>query len=307
MKPRRRIRIGTRGSRLAMSQADIAVRALRDANPGLEVELVPIRTRGDELSAAHPSGSWVATDGQFTSELERWLASSEVDAAIHSLKDLPTVSDSRLGLAAILRRGDPRDCLLTWDDRPWMDLPPGASVGTSSPRRAAQLQAIRPDLAPVPIRGNVETRLERMRSGKPQAVLLALAGLDRLGVGAPVQARLSLDEMLPAPGQAAIAIQCRRDDPAWAEIAPADHADTRIATDAERALLRAIGGGCLAPLGVFGHVDDGRITIRAAFLDRAGVLRKASAAGRTQDALQVVDLVAGELLTRGAPVVQAPS
>lgn len=292
----RSLRFGTRGSRLALAQAEIVRRALEGQADGWQVELVPVRTRGDDLSRRRPSGSFIATDGQFTSELERLVADGQIDAAVHSLKDLPTASNPELGIAAVLPREDARDCLLTFDDRDWRELPEGATVGTTSPRRVAQLAALRGGLVAVPIRGNVETRLRRMRTGQPMALLMAVAGLERLGIPFPDRARLSLDEMLPAPGQAAIAIQSRRDHPAWSWMARADHAETRLAVEAERALLQAIGGGCLAPLGAYAVAHDGQVTLSAAFEDSMGEVRRAQAAGSAGRIDAIVSEVAERLL-----------
>lgn len=295
------LRLGTRASTLAMVQANLAARALAASGIGAAVEIVAIRTRGDEISRRKPRGRWVATDGQFTSDLERRVCAGELDLAVHSLKDLPTDADPDLGLAAILERDDARDCLIATRDETIDALPFGARVGTSSARRAAQLAAVRPDLVAWPIRGNVETRIARVRAGEYDAVLLAAAGLDRLGIPVAPTARLPLEVVLPAPGQGAIVIQCRRDHPAWHAIARADHAATRAAVEAERTLLRAVGGGCLAPLGAFAAVVDGRLEIEAAYEDRDGVLRRANAAGPLPETAEIVRRVAAAIVSEPPP------
>jgi len=265
------LRLGTRGSRLAIAQARQAATALaRLFDPG-SLELVEIRTRGDAVSERRPSGHLVVGDGQFTGELEEALLDGRIDVAVHSLKDLPTASNVRLRLGAILERGDPRDCLLSWHSGGLSGLPFGARIGTGSARRAAQLAARRVDLVARPIRGNVDTRLQRLRDGDYDAILLAAAGLDRLGIPVEDDDRLSLDVMLPAPGQGALALQVRAED--VASVAPLDHEPTRVAVMIERDLLRMLGGGCLAPLGALAEIAEGRIRLRAAYEGRNGFTR----------------------------------
>jgi len=268
------IRLGTRSSRLALAQADLAARALTALSGSPRVSLVEIRTKGDTLSARRPTGGWATGDGQFTTELERALLAGQIDVAVHSLKDLPTAPRDGLVLGAILERGDPRDCLITTHSGGLNGLPWGAHIATSSVRRAAQLAAVRPDLVAIPIRGNVDTRLRRLREGAFDALLIAAAAIDRLGVGMDGVRRLPLTIMLPAPGQAAIALQVRADATQLrARIASIDHAPTRLAVMAERALLRALGGGCLSPLGALATARDGRIRLRAVFEHDEGLSR----------------------------------
>jgi len=265
------LRLGTRGSRLAIAQAQEAASALAQVLGLASVEMVEIRTKGDAISERRPAGHLVVGDGQFTAELERALLEERIDVAVHSLKDLPTASNPALRLGAILKRGDPRDCLLSRHLGGINGLPFGARIGTSSLRRAAQLAAARVDLVARPIRGNVDTRLRRLEAGEYDALLLAAAGLDRLGVPVSEDDRLSLEVMLPAPGQGALALQVRVDDVPL--LAPLDHEPTRVAVLAERALLRALGGGCLAPLGALAEVADGQFRLRAAYEGRNGFTR----------------------------------
>lgn len=265
------LRLGTRGSRLAMAQAHEAASALTEMLGLDSVEMVEIHTKGDAISQRRPAGLLMVGDGQFTGELEQALLEDRIDVAVHSLKDLPTTSNSALRLGAILERGDPRDCLLSRHGGGLDGLPFGARIGTSSVRRAAQLAAARVDLVARPIRGNVDTRLRRLAAGEYDALLLAAAGLDRLGVPFSEDDRLPLELMLPAPGQGALALQVRADDVPL--VAPLDHEPTRVAVTAERALLRALGGGCLAPLGALAEVMDGQIRLRAAYEGRNGFTR----------------------------------
>jgi len=260
------LRLGTRGSRLALAQAQEAASALAGVLGTAAVEVVEIRTTGDAISERRPAGHLVVSDGQFTGELEQALIDHRIDVAVHSLKDLPTASNPALSLGAILERGDPRDCLLSRHPGGLDGLPFGARIGTTSVRRAAQLAARRVDLVARPIRGNVDTRLRRLEAGEYDALLLAAAGLDRLGVPVSEDDRLSLEVMLPAPGQGALALQVRSEEVPL--LAPLDHGPTRLAVQTERALLRTLGGGCLAPLGALAEVRDGQLRLRAAYEGR---------------------------------------
>lgn len=294
------LRIGTRESRLALAQANLAAQAVHAVIGS--TELVPLTTRGDALSTAQPRGRWIATDGQFTGELERALLDRRVDLVVHSYKDLPTAPVSGLTIAAVLERADPRDCLIAPGGGGGLDdLPFGGRIGTSSTRRAAQLAAARSDLIAVPIRGNVETRLRRLENHEYDGLLLAAAGLDRLGISVTERARLSLDLMLPAPAQGALAIQARSDDTQLlTALKGIEHAPTRVGVEAERALLRRIGGGCLAPLGALGEVAGNTLRLRAAYEDASGAYVRADASGPAADPDSVVGKVADELLRAGA-------
>jgi hydroxymethylbilane synthase len=296
MTPTMTVRIGTRESRLALAQARIAAAVLATSTP--PAELVPISTLGDAISARTPSAGWDVADGQFTRAIERALLDGRIDLAVHSYKDLPTASVDGLVIGAVLERADARDCLVAADGGGIDDLPVGGRVGTSSPRRAAQLAARRADLVAVPMRGNVETRLARLADGDLDGVILAAAGLDRLGVAVADHQRLPFELMLPAPAQGALAIQVRAGDRSLLEaLREVDHRPTRIAVEAERTLLRRIGGGCLAPLGALGEVAAGQLRLRAAYLDASGSIRRAEASGPAHDPDAVVDVVA-ERITR---------
>ena len=297
--PSRALRLGTRGSRLALAQASIASRAL--ATIGLDVETVAVRTDGDAISERRPRGGWVEADGQFTRALEDALRDGRIDVAVHSYKDLPTAAADGLVVGAVLERADPADCLVTRGGGGLDELPFGGRIGTSSPRRAAQLAAARNDLVAMPIRGNVETRLARLERGEYDGLVLAAAGLERLGYAIPPAARLPLDLVLPAPAQGALALQVRAGDAELrGALARIEHAPTRTAVDAERALLRRIGGGCLAPLGALGEVDGERLRLRASYEDRSGGYRRADASGPADDVEHVVGIVADELMASAA-------
>jgi len=294
------MRIGTRRSRLARAQAQIGHAAVRRAI-GRDALIVELGTTGDAISARRPRGRWESTDGQFTGELEQALLAGSIDIAVHSLKDLPTAPRSGLSIAAVLERGDPRDCLLTRHPGGLAGLPFGASIGTSSPRRAAQLAVARPDLTAHPIRGNVDTRLRRLQAGEYDGLLLAAVGLDRLGIPIVDADRLPLDLMLPAPGQGALVLQVRAADHALrASLSSVDHRPTRIAVDAERELLRAIGGGCLAPLGAYAVVEGDVLRLQAAYEHRSGEYARIEAVGRAAEPSTVVAEAAARLLAASA-------
>jgi hydroxymethylbilane synthase len=245
-----RVRIGTRGSQLALRQAEEVANGLRRAWPHLEVVLVPIRTSGDRLATAHLAE--VGGKGLFVQEIDEALREGRVDLAVHSLKDLPAERPKRLVLAAFPPREDPRDVLVAATAATLGSLPPGARVGTSSLRRSVQLLARRPDLAAAPIRGNVDTRLRKLRHGEYDALVMAAAGLRRLGLLDATATALEPEEMLPAVGQGTLGVEAREEDTATRELAEVlTDAETRRATLAERAFLEALGGTCTTPLAAY--------------------------------------------------------
>ena len=218
---------------------------------------MPLTSRGDD--DARPIAA-LGTKGAFTETLERALLDGVIDAAVHSLKDLPVEPRAGLSIGAVLEREDPSDVLVTRDGVGLADLPPGAEVGTGSPRRRAHLRAARADLVAVELRGNVDTRLARVAEGRPAAIVLAAAGLVRLGRLAPSMRRLPLESWLPAPGQGAVAVQVRAGDVAFSAL---DHPATRAAVEAERAALAGLGGGCLLPFGALAREEGGALVLRA--------------------------------------------
>jgi hydroxymethylbilane synthase len=261
-----RLRLGTRGSPLARAQTALVVRALERAHlelraPGT-LEVVAIRTTGDRI-ADRPLAE-IGGKGLFCKELEAALLEKRIDLAVHSVKDLPTWLPDGLVLGAVLARGDPRDVLITREGTSLEALPPRAAVGTSSPRRQAQLLARRPDLRVVPLRGNVETRLQKLAAGALDATLLALAGLERLGI-APAGARVLPPEvMLPAVGQGAIGVECRADDaPSLALLAAIDDPESAACIGAERALLAALDGSCHTPIAGHAECREGQLRLAA--------------------------------------------
>jgi hydroxymethylbilane synthase len=241
------IRIGSRGSALALWQANHVAAALRDAGRKVAIEI--IRTTGDRLQSV--SFAEVGTKGMFTKEIEEALAEERIDLAVHSLKDLPTVLDQLFTLAAIPERADPSDAFVSKDYPSFDALPPGARIGTSSLRRQSQLRAHRSDLEYVEFRGNVDTRLRKLGEGQVEAIVLASAGLDRLGHTEWLRERFSALILCPSAGQGALAIETRTGDHATAAaLRFLDHAETRFSVIAERAALHTLGGGCQVPIGI---------------------------------------------------------
>ena len=254
-----RIRLGTRSSRLALWQANTVAALL--VGLGVECEIVPIETRGDDV-ADRPLPE-IGGDGVFTERIERALRASEIDIAVHSLKDLPVVDPDELCVGAVLGREEVREVLVSREGRSLAALPSGATVGSSSTRRQAQLLAIRRDLVVRPIRGNVETRIRKVESGEYDATLLAGAGVLRLGLTGKIAQWMELSEILPAPGQGALAVQCRTADRATrSALAKIDEPALHVETDAERGFLRALGGGCSAPVGAFAQTRGPRLRLR---------------------------------------------
>jgi hydroxymethylbilane synthase len=262
------LRLGTRGSRLALKQSRIVADRLRAL--GIAVELVTIVADGDVRAPDAPIG-----EGIFVTALERALARGEIDLAVHSAKDLPLDEDPRTIIVAYPERADPRDALVTRGRATSLDsLPKGSRVGTDSPRRAGFVRFLRPDLDVIPLHGNVDTRLQRLDSGHADALVLAAAGLDRLGFGARAVERLEPDVMPPAPGQGALAVQVRREDAEVAAmLAPVDDPDVRGAVVAERALLKAMGGGCRAPVGAVAERSAAGYTLVAGAVTPDGQTR----------------------------------
>ena len=296
------LRLGTRGSALALAQSGHVAAAVTERT-GRDVELVRITTKGDTSSAAI---SQLGGTGVFVTALRDALSAGEVDLAVHSYKDLPTAEAPGLVIAAVPPRQDPRDVLVARDGLTLGELPSGARVGTGSPRRTAQLNALGLGLVVVPIRGNVDTRIGFVTDGELDAVVLARAGLARLERLTEVTEAIDPLQVLPAPAQGALAVECRSDDVATAELlAVLEHDDTRTAVTAERALLAALEAGCTAPVGALADVaegDDGlELSLRGlvAALDGTDVVRL-SATGPTTDAAGVGRRLAAELLDLGA-------
>jgi len=271
------VTVGTRGSALARAQTELVSELLRTAWPGLACEVRPIVTAGDRTQASGQPLPEIGGKGLFTAELEHALRDGEIDLAVHSLKDLPTEDANGVAVGAVCAREDVRDCLVSRDGLGLDDLPEGAVVGTSSLRRQAQLRALWPRLETRSIRGNVDTRIRKVREGEFDGVLLAAAGIRRLGLETAVSEWLEPETMLPAPGQGALAVQCRDDDESILELLAAiDDLRARAETAAERAFLRTLAAGCTAPVGAFAeamHPDGVRMQALVASPDGREVVR----------------------------------
>jgi hydroxymethylbilane synthase len=259
------IRLGTRGSKLALVQSELVAERLRAA--GHDVELVPIVTEGDVRPLDMSPG-----EGVFVAAIARALLSGDIDLAVHSAKDVPLEEDPGLAIAAYPERADPRDALITRHGTGSLEsLPRGAIVGTDSPRRAGFLLAARPDLRVIPLHGNVETRIRRLDEGAADALILAAAGIDRLRKQARIDERLEPEVLAPAPGQGALAVQVRRPDARLMELVSAiDDSDIRLAVEAEREVLRVTGGTCRAPVGALASVVGDEFVLLAGGVNSDG-------------------------------------
>jgi hydroxymethylbilane synthase len=294
-----KLRIGSRGSQLALWQANHVADLLREQGHAIEIEV--IKTTGDKITDV--SLAKVGTKGMFTKEIEEALADKRVDLAVHSLKDVPTELAPEFELAAIMKREDPRDAFISVKYSSLDELPRAAKVGTSSLRRQCQLKALRPDLEIFPLRGNVDTRLRKLESGEYDAIILAAAGVHRLGLDKHVRSRIAPDVMCPAVGQGALAIETRRDDrPTRSLLSFLNDANTRRAIECERALLGALGGGCQVPIGAYATIDDPREIWLMAMVGRpdgSEILRDLRA-GPFSQPVELGRQVAETLLQRGA-------
>lgn len=299
-----KIRLGTRGSPLARWQADWVAAQLRDL--GIEVEMIHITTQGDVKGG--PIGNF-GGQGVFTKEIQRALLDGEIDVAVHSLKDLPTEPVPGLKLGAVPEREDCGDVLVTKIADSVESLPENARVGTGSMRRQAQLQFVRPDLKVSDIRGNVDTRLRKLDEGEFEAIVLAAAGLKRLGLTDRILHVIPKQIMLPAIGQGALGIEIRDEDPhSAAAVAPLDHAASHQAVLAERAMLARLRGGCLAPVGAWGRIDGEKLKLEGVVLSPNGKHRLfANLQAPPTDAVLLGMALADELLQQGAAELIADS
>jgi hydroxymethylbilane synthase len=294
------IRIATRKSPLAMWQAEHVSAALRAAHPGLVVEILGMSTQGDKILDT-PLAK-IGGKGLFVKELEQRMLEDEADIAVHSMKDVPVELPEGLHLAVIMQREDPRDAFVSNAHAGFVELPEGARVGTSSLRRQCQLADRRPDLEIIPLRGNVNTRLRKLDDGEYDAVILAAAGLLRLGFGERIREYIPTGDSLPAIGQGAIGIECRADDARVnALLAPLHHVDTASCVRAERALNQRLEGGCQVPIGGHAELRDGELWLRGLVgtVDGSEVVR-AETSGPVGEAEKLGVAVAEELLAHGA-------
>ena len=299
--PLNRLRLGSRGSELALWQTNYVRHLLLAAWPGIQVEIEIFTTKGDQvLDTPLPL---IGGKGLFTAELEAALKSGTIDAAVHSLKDLPTEYPAGITIGAIPSRANPADVLVSRDGHMLRSLPIGAKVGTSSRRRASQLLSGRPDLNIVDIRGNVPTRIRKAlaKDGPYDAIILAYAGLERLGLLEAAGENLPLELMLPAPGQGALGVQCRDNRLSLEILAPLNHLETRAAVAAERGFLSGLGGGCSVPIAAYANLDGGRLSLvgRVAALDGSRQI-DVQGSGTPSEARELGLQLAREALVEGA-------
>lgn len=288
------VRLATRGSRLALLQTDLVAARLRNAHPGLEIEVVTVTTAGDrDQSTPLPEGDKA---GWFTTAIQEALLRGEADIAVHSYKDLPTKRPQGLVIAAVPMREDPRDALVSVSHADLRHLKRGAVVGTSSPRRTAQILELRPDLEVRPIRGNVETRIAKVEAGDFDATVLALAGLRRLGIESRADHVFGFEEMLPAPAQGALAVECRSDDSdTRALLATIDDAALRQVVTAERMFLATIDGGCSFPAAAYAEHFGTTLKLNALIAADARIVRS-KMAGQAETAGGLGKQLAEELM-----------
>ncbi|MDP2743552.1 MAG: hydroxymethylbilane synthase [Dehalococcoidia bacterium] len=291
------VRIGSRGSQLALAQTGLVVDELQGRYPQVEFAVQVVKTSGDRPSASLlPLG-----EGVFVKELEEALQAGAVDLAVHSLKDVPSRLSPGFVLAAVLKRGDARDVLVSRSGQRLSELPPGARIGTGSPRRKAQVASLRPDLLVVPIRGNVDTRLRKTYSGDVDGVIMAAAAMHRLGWEDRVTEHLPLEMFLPAVGQGALVIETLSSSADMVRmVAPLEDEATRHAVAAERAFLRDLGGGCRAPIAAYATVSDGRLFLKGMFLPSEGASPVfAEGAGPAAEAEEIGAALAKKILSKG--------
>ena len=295
------LRIGSRGSKLALWQANHIAALLRSGGHNIEIEI--IHTTGDKITDV--ALAQVGTKGMFTKEIEEALAAGQVDLAVHSLKDLPTGLPPGFEIAAITQREDARDAFCSVHHATIQDLPQGARVGTSSLRRQAQMMAVRADLDLHPLRGNVDTRLRKLEEGQYDAIILAAAGLNRLGKTEHIKQIIPVDVMCPAAGQGALAIEIRSGDIGTRELmAFLDDSTARAATTCERALLSTLGGGCQVPIGAFADVRNGTIQLKGVVASPDGLtLLRDTRQGKVSEPENLGREAGAALLSRGADKV----
>ena len=294
------LRLATRESALALWQTEHVAARLREAHPGLDVVLVPMTTRGDQLQDRPLSE--VGGKGLFLKELEVAMLEGRADAAVHSLKDVPMALDGPFELAAILERANPFDAFVSVKYGALEELPYGAKVGTSSLRRQSLLRAHRPDLKLVDLRGNVNTRLAKLDAGDYDAIVLACAGLERLGLGQRIRETLTAPRFIPAAAQGAIAIECRQGQPeVLALLSALDHASTRACVSAERAMTRTLGGSCQVPIAAYATLSKDKLSLEG-LVGRAsdGKTVRGYASGPMSEPDKLGQQVADMLVSRGA-------
>lgn len=295
-----KLTVGTRGSRLSLIQTEIVVQRLKEEVPELEIEVKTIKTTGDKITR-RPLIS-IKEKGIFEKEIDKAVLRGDVDFAVHSLKDVPTIQPPKTVIVAVPERGAPHDVLVSREGMRLKDLPAKATIGTGSPRRIAQLRRVRPDLEVKSIRGNVDTRVRKLKRGLYDAIILAEAGLRRLGMQDCITERLSLKDFTPAPGQGALAVVAREDNKEVIEILKRiNHRPSMAAVLAERAFIREIGGGCKVPLSAFAQVRGNVLSLYASVLSPDGKIKiQTSRVGEPGSPEEIGFKAAREILEGGA-------
>lgn len=296
------LKVGTRGSKLALIQTEAVLRDIKAKNPNLEFQVNVIKTLGDK-ERGKPLFT-IDSKGIFEKEIDQAIEKGELDLAVHSLKDVPTVdsSERKTTIAAIPKRASPHDVLISKGKVPFNELPKGAVIGTGSLRRLAQVKFLRPDLEVQPIRGNVDTRIRKVKKGEFDGVIVAEAGLERMGLKKEIAERFALDRFLSAAGQGALAIVTRKDDTDLIELMQAvNHKPTRAEVTAERSLVLQLEGGCRVPIGAVGRANGSALSLQGCIFSLNGQKKlAASAEGNLNEAQELGKLVAQSLLNQGA-------
>jgi len=295
-----RITIGSRGSKLALWQAEWVKARLETLHPGLHVAITVIKTKGDKILDV-PLAK-VGGKGLFVKEIEEALLSGDIDLAVHSMKDMPAEIPPRLGIGAIPERETPFDVLISRENQTFANLKTGARVGTSSLRRASQLRHIRPDVEIIPLRGNLDTRLRKLTTDNLDAIVLAAAGVKRLDLESRITQYLDPEVMLPAAGQGALCVEIRTDDPATAAfVKPLDHTATRVVIAGERAFLNHLGGSCQIPIAAFGEIIQNRFVLRGLVSNLDGTqIVTATREGAPDRSARIGVELAEHLISKGA-------
>lgn len=300
------IRVGTRGSKLAVIQSAEVVEGLKRVAPNLKYEIVKIHTKGDKM---HELGTVIDAKRLFTQEIDEALTQGKIDIAIHSMKDLTTDSSEEISIVAVPKRSNPHDAIVSRDRRKLSQLPPGSKVGTSSPRRKSQILATRGDLQVVDIHGNVDTRISKLNRGDPDALILAVAGLDRLKLDRYVSEILQTNIMIPAVGQGALAVQARNNDQEVKElVSKIDHPSTRREIDAERAFARKLGADCRTSIAAHARSDSKKLAIEGMVASPDGrLLLRGRVISDSPNSNSIGEELAKSLLDKGAQtILEAP-
>lgn len=277
------VKVGSRKSRLALVQTELIIQELKNHYPEWDIELITMKTKGDKFLN---TDIYKLGKGAFVKEIEEALLSGAIDLAVHSLKDVPHILPEGLNISAVTRREDPRDVFISAEGTGFFELKPGAKIGTSSLRRDRQLKQLRPDIECIPIRGNINTRIEKIQTMQLDGIVLAAAGVKRLGLEKLITQYFSLNEVVPAVGQGALAVETRVDDEMSSLIKCINYKDTADAIIAERAFMKVLGGGCKQPMGAYARVFGDMVELTG-MLEKDGAVKKGTLSGKRPEAEQI--------------------